>query len=378
VGDLKPVPGIFISYRRGDSIGHTGRLFDLLSKHFGPGQVFMDIDTIGPGEDYMEVIKRTTESCQVLLAVIGRGWLNAVDEHGNRRLDDPADFVRLEIGDVLEKGARVVPVLVDGARMPDAKSLPDDLKKLALRNACEINDKNFHHDVKQLIEALQKMQPALQPAVSQSGIERSRQTAPGTGAAAAMGHGAMAGQPGQDAQRADMMRKGIYVGIGAVVLMVLGLIGFFEWVKSTPPKVAQTGSSSGTDDIPSLQASVTAPPLFFLADPNRPVPPLGQRTYATNFHTTVTSGKRIFWEIALNFQGQFPPQDYQIQSVWYCDSKEVYRGTGNYKGSEISTRAFHNRFGWDPPGGNLAVGQYRVDLFVAGQKITSGSFVVQQ
>ena len=107
---------IFISYRRGDSIGHTGRLFDLLSKHFGNAQIFMDIDTIGPGEDYAEVI--------------GRSWVDAIDQDGNRRLDDPGDFVRLEIVHVLEKGVRVVPVLVDGARMPDAKSLPPDLKNL--------------------------------------------------------------------------------------------------------------------------------------------------------------------------------------------------------------------------------------------------------
>lgn len=94
---------IFISYRRGDSIGHTGRLFDQLSKYFGTAQVFMDIDTIGPGENYVEVIEKTCESCEVLLAVIGRGWLNAADQGGNRRLDEPGDFVRLEIAHALEK-----------------------------------------------------------------------------------------------------------------------------------------------------------------------------------------------------------------------------------------------------------------------------------
>jgi hypothetical protein len=159
--------------------------------------------------------------------------------------------------------------------------------------------------------------------------------------------------------------------------MALALIGVFEWAKSTPPKAPQSGSSSGAYDIPSLQASVDGPLLFFLADPNRPVPPLGQRTYASTFDSALTSGKRIFWQLGLNFQGQFPPQDYQIESVWYRDSNEVFRGTGNYKGSDVSARAYHNRFGWDPPGGRLDAGQYRVDLFVAGQQITSGTFVVQ-
>jgi hypothetical protein len=185
------------------------------------------------------------------------------------------------------------------------------------------------------------------------------------------------GAPGADPQRADMNRKRIYIGIGAVVLIALALVGVFEWAKSTPPKAPQTGSSSGTYDIPSLQASVAGPLLFFLADPNRPVPPLGQRTYASDFQSALTSGKRIFWQLGLNFQGQFPPQDYQIESVWYRDSNEVFRGTGNYKGSDVSTRAFHNRFGWDPPGGRLDAGQYRVDLFVGGQQITSGTFAVQ-
>jgi len=180
-----------------------------------------------------------------------------------------------------------------------------------------------------------------------------------------------------DPQRPDKIRKRIYIGISAIVLIALALVGFFEWVKSTPPKVTQTGSSSGTYDIPSLQASVARPLLFFLADPNRPVPPLGQRTYASKFNSALTSGKEIFWQVGLNFQGQFPPPDYQIESVWFRDSKEIFRGTGNYKGSDVSTRAFHNRFGWDPPGGRLDVGAYQVDLFVGGQQITSGTFVVQ-
>ncbi len=363
---------IFISYRRGDSIGHTGRLFDLLSKHFGSEQVFMDIDTIGPGENYVEVIEKTCESCEVLLAVIGRSWVNAVDQDGNRRLDDPGDFVRLEIKHVLEKGVRVVPVLVDGARMPDAKVLPPDLKKLALRNAWEINDKSFHHDVSQLIEALQKMQPTLQPSPSPPEIEQSRLT---TGA---KGSAAMADERRPDQQFAGISLKTIYIGAAVVVVLALVLVTYFELFKSTPSNPAPTATgSSGTFDIPSLQANVGAPLLFFMFAPNRPLPPPGQRPYATNFHSALSSGKRIFWKISVNFQGQFPPQDYQIQSIWYRDSKEVFRGTGTYKGSDISTRAYHNRYAWDPPEGHLPVGQYRVDLFIAGRRITSGDFVVQ-
>ncbi len=372
------MPRIFISYRRGDSIGHTGRLFDLLSKRFGSGQVFMDIDTIGPGENYVDVIQKTCESCEVLLAVIGRGWLAATDEDGKRRLDDPNDFVRMEIAHVLQKGIRVVPVLVDGAKMPDAKSLPPDLKQFALRNAWEINDKNFHHDVGQLIEGLQKMQPSLQAFPSPSATERVRIAPP-----AASGSSANTGELRPNDQPTPITRKNIYIGVGAIAVLMLLLFASFEWFRSTikfdqTPANSAPAGASGPYDIPSLQAKVAAPLLFFLADQNRPVPPIGQRTYATTFQSAQTAGKRIFWEIALNFQGQFPPQNYQIESVWYCNSTEVYRGTGNYKGSDVSTRAFHNRFGWDPPQGRLPAGQYRVDLLVAGQKITSGNFTVQQ
>jgi hypothetical protein len=360
-------------------------LFDLLSKHFGSEQVFMDIDTIGPGENYVEVIEKTCESCEVLLAVIGRNWVNAVDQGGNRRLDDPGDFVRLEITHVLEKGSRVVPVLVDGARMPDAKDLPENLKKLALRNAWEINDKSFHHDVDMLIEALKKMQPTLQPAPpSATAIEHARLRAI---------RAAKGGASREGVEQAGVPRKTIYAGIGGAAVLALALIAYFGWFRATPELNTQTGPTtkqkpatttatkqtgvSGSYDIPSLQANVGAPLLFFEFAPNAPMPGPGQRPYATSFRAALSAGKRMFWEIGMNFQGQFPPQDYQIESVWYCNSQEVFRGTGNYRGSDVSVRAFHNRFAWDPPGGRLPVGQYRVDLFIAGRRITSGNFVVE-
>jgi hypothetical protein len=182
--------------------------------------------------------------------------------------------------------------------------------------------------------------------------------------------------PGADAQRADVSRKGIYVGIGAVVVLLLALVTYFEWFKPTPPNPTQTELRQSYD-IPSLQANVTAPLLFFMFEPGRPVPPPGQRPYATSFSSAVSSGKLIFWEIAINFQGQFPPPDYQIESIWYLNSKEVFRGTGTYKGSDVTARAYHNRYSWDPPDGHLLVGQYRVELYIAGERITSGNFVVQ-
>jgi TIR domain len=149
--------GIFISYRREDSGPYAGRLYDALVSHFGPGGVFFDIDTIGPGEDFREVIQKTCSSCKVLLAVIGRHWATVCDKNGKVRLESKNDTLRMEIASGLQNGLRVIPVLVGGAEMPDESVLPEDLQALAYRNAWDLSDKRFHNDVELLVEALKKM-----------------------------------------------------------------------------------------------------------------------------------------------------------------------------------------------------------------------------
>ena len=148
------MPGIFISYRREDSSGQAGRLYDRLAGHFGKDKVFMDIDTIRPGVDFVDVIKESVGSCDVLIAVIGRQWLTTTDEKG-RRLDSPDDFIRLEIAAALDRNVRVIPALVGGGAMPKT-DLPEPLARLARRQAIEISDMRFHHDVDRLIEAVEE------------------------------------------------------------------------------------------------------------------------------------------------------------------------------------------------------------------------------
>jgi TIR domain len=121
------MPSIFVSYRRSDAPGHAGRLYDRLVDRFGEGSVFKDLDSMEPGADFVEVIEDTVARCDALLAVIGRDWLE-VNQGGGRRLDDPQDWVRLEIADALKRKIRVVPVLVAGASMPSAADLPEDLQ----------------------------------------------------------------------------------------------------------------------------------------------------------------------------------------------------------------------------------------------------------
>ncbi|HEV7904352.1 MAG TPA: TIR domain-containing protein [Pyrinomonadaceae bacterium] len=148
--------GIFISYRRDDSSGHAGRLFDRLSARFGVEQVFMDIDQIEPGEDFVQVIESAVGSCEVLIALIGRNWLASRDESG-RRLDNPNDFVRLEIAVALVRGIPVIPVLVQGANMPRPQDLPENLLTLSRRHALELSDLRWKHDVDQLTGVLEKI-----------------------------------------------------------------------------------------------------------------------------------------------------------------------------------------------------------------------------
>lgn len=150
------MPGVFISYRREDSSGYAGRLFDILSGHFGRQNTFMDLDTIQGGDDFTAVIEEKISVSDVLVAVIGVHWLTIADEKGIRRLDNSRDFVRLEIGKALERGIRVIPVLVGGAVMPHAEDLPDDLRPLCERQAAEVRDAHFHPDAEQLIDILHK------------------------------------------------------------------------------------------------------------------------------------------------------------------------------------------------------------------------------
>jgi hypothetical protein len=146
---------IFISYRRDDSSWAAGRLFDILSRHFASNQIFMDVD-LDAGIDFVEAIKESVASCGVLIAVIGGRWLISSDEDGKRRLDNPEDFVRIEIATALKRGIRVIPVLVEGVLMPRPADLPDDLKSLVRRQALRVTHERFRADSQRLASAVKR------------------------------------------------------------------------------------------------------------------------------------------------------------------------------------------------------------------------------
>ncbi|MGI8770226.1 MAG: toll/interleukin-1 receptor domain-containing protein [Acidobacteriaceae bacterium] len=146
---------IFVSYRRDDSEGEAGRLFDDLTRAFGQDCVFMDVAGIHPGMDFRKAIEDHVSSCGVLLAMIGPSWTNITNSSGQRRLDDPNDFVRIEVAAALARNIPVIPVLVHEARVPRPEQLPDNLKDLAWRNSVEITHARWNSDVQLLTQALQ-------------------------------------------------------------------------------------------------------------------------------------------------------------------------------------------------------------------------------
>lgn len=138
---------IFISYRRDDSRGYAGRLQGDLSRRYSDEHVFRDVE-IPPGADFGEYITSLVDKCNVVLAIIGPGWLDARDREGERRIDKPDDWVRLEIERALARdGVEVIPVLVDGARLPPREELPESLLALRRRNAFELSDRRWDYDV---------------------------------------------------------------------------------------------------------------------------------------------------------------------------------------------------------------------------------------
>ena len=153
---------LFISYRRRDSADATGRIYDRLLAHFGHEAVFLDVDGIPLGMDFRKHLSEAVGQCEVLVAVIGEHWLTACSEQGpflgRRRLDDPQDYVRIEIEAALARGIPVVPVLVAHATMPSEADLPVGLKDLAYRNAAEVRSgPNFGGQVGRLIRGLEQL-----------------------------------------------------------------------------------------------------------------------------------------------------------------------------------------------------------------------------
>lgn len=150
---------IFISYRRQDSGGQAIALGDRLKKEFGEDSVFMDVDGIPFGTDFVEVLINEVKRCSVLLVLIGPQWFDLLDKHGKRRLDDPDDFVRVEIRAALQRDKLVVPIILDLGEMPPSDMLPEDIRALCRRSGFELKHASFHPDLDRLVSELRRPPP---------------------------------------------------------------------------------------------------------------------------------------------------------------------------------------------------------------------------
>ncbi len=148
---------IFISYRRDDSADTTGRIYDRLVAAFGRQSVFKDVDSIPAAVDFPEYIAGVMQQCQIQVVVIGPAWLNVADANGQRRLDDPEDFVRVEIEAALQRGIPILPLLVKGAAAPPQASLPPSLARLARFNALPVRyDPDFDNDMRRVSATIER------------------------------------------------------------------------------------------------------------------------------------------------------------------------------------------------------------------------------
>ncbi|MES2564063.1 MAG: toll/interleukin-1 receptor domain-containing protein [Pseudomonadota bacterium] len=148
---------LFLSYRRADTSGYAGRLADALEVRFGHGSVFQDVETIAPGTNFEEAINAAVARCEALIVLIGDTWSTERATDGSLRLDDPHDFVRLEVASALRAAKPILPVLVEGAKMPQASVLPADLRTLSRLQAIELSDSRWDYDVGCVAEAVRKL-----------------------------------------------------------------------------------------------------------------------------------------------------------------------------------------------------------------------------
>ncbi|MGE5813648.1 MAG: toll/interleukin-1 receptor domain-containing protein [Acidobacteriota bacterium] len=236
---------VFISYRRGDSAGYAGRLHESLEERFGRDVVFRDVDTIEPGQDFALAITERLRGCSVLLAVIGREWLDAREANGTRRLDSPSDYVRLEVEAALARAdVLVIPVLVEGAAMPRGEQLPDVLRPLVQRQAVALHDEDWDAGVDRLASAIRK-----------AGVGGSAERRPAR----------------PRAWTADLPRRLALPALGLIVLAALGwiLLGRANRVPAEEPRgrsAGPAGTSAGGEGASGPAYDVAIPRLCEVVD----------------------------------------------------------------------------------------------------------------
>jgi glycerophosphoryl diester phosphodiesterase len=265
---------VFISYRRQETAWPARQLYEVLVAELGADRVFKDVDNIEPGDDFVERIQSAVASCEVLLALIGPQWITVKDATGARRLDDPEDFVRIEVETALTRDdVRVIPILIDNARMPTPQELPKGLAPLTRRQAVEINPVNF--DTRRLLRVLNdtlrdargdKAEPSI--AGVGAGVVQPPETPPppmppvqsaavGTGDTR---HSAPAGSD-RDRTAGPRRRTGLLVAVAtAIVLLAVGVAGWYFTHDDQSPGTSSPANSASVSTSPSIITTPSGSP----------------------------------------------------------------------------------------------------------------------
>lgn len=234
------MPRVFTCYRRQDSAGWAGRIYDGLVKELGEDSVFIDVATLRPGEDFDEVIRSTIAACDAFVAVMGPTWATCTGDDGQRRLDDPGDYIRREVAEALGSDIKVVPVLVGGAKMPRARDLPPDVAPIARRHALEVGDGRFHADMRRLLRAVDPASGGWRGWVRRNGLRLAAVAA--VAVLAVLGIQALTGDGNGGVRPVPAGPTGATAPVKPAPATAGGLSGEWEGSYSYPPNPARPGS----------------------------------------------------------------------------------------------------------------------------------------
>ena len=268
-----PAANVFVSYRRQDTSHLAGRLYDRLADRFGPTHVFMDVDSIEPGSDFYEVIDRAVSSSDVVVALIGPGWSTAVDDRGRRRLDSPGDLVRSEIAAALRHRVRLIPVLVDGAQMPEDDELPAELHLLSRRHAVRLDHPTFRSDIETLINAIARatvQEPPTRPPMAPQPPAPVSSTFPLIGPRPTVPGGTWGVPVTAERQNRRFPRRRILLAIGAISVLVAVAVISWSWrgEQVTVPNLSGKTVPEAQQAVESAQLVLAVPVTTPVADPN--------------------------------------------------------------------------------------------------------------
>lgn len=311
-GPDKELTDIFINYRRADTSGHAGRLEQELTRRF-PGRVFMDIHTIEVGTDFADAINSEVGKCGALIVLIGNQWLDITDpKTGKRRLDNPNDFVAIEIAEALKRNTRVIPVLVEGAKMPEAEELPASLAGLVRRNAIEVSDTRWDYDVAQLIKVLEKICGGTTPLGGKTRTGTGDGTITGTGTGTSVKWGVAK----------------IALPIAAALIAVVALVMYLSSGKGakTQPQAGIAATPDNTAKPPAVTQPLTRSAVVTLS-----------KNEVEFFFPFVTTGDNWNWYLKESLVDKdeyhwdvFIPGDYLV-SVFLQKGQDDTPGAGDFK-----------------------------------------------